>query len=46
MKIPDAVLERVPAAARDLACVCERCASGRRSPDEAQAIIDRLTRTR
>src|SRR6185295_7497090 len=30
VKIPAEVLERVPAAARDRACVCERCATGTR----------------
>ena len=28
LKIPAEVLERVPAEARDTACVCERCATG------------------
>ena len=28
LKIPPEVLERVPAAARDAACVCESCATG------------------
>jgi len=28
MKIPPEVLEQVPPAARDEACVCERCATG------------------
>jgi len=32
-KIPAAVLERVPAEARDKSCVCEACASGKRSSD-------------
>jgi hypothetical protein len=42
--VPEDVLERVPPALRGLACVCEACASGRRSPAEAQAMLDR-TRT-
>ena len=33
--VPEAVLERVPPALRGIACVCEECASGRRSPAEA-----------
>jgi len=28
VKIPAPVLERVPAVARDKACICERCATG------------------
>jgi len=28
LKIPAEVLDRIPAAARDRACVCERCAGG------------------
>ena len=45
-RIPEDVLERVPPQLRDQACVCERCASGRRSGTEVQTIIDRLNRTR
>jgi hypothetical protein len=44
--VPGEVLERVPPALRGIACVCEACASGRRSPAEAQAMLDRLTRQR
>lgn len=44
LRIPEDVLERVPPEARNLACVCERCASGRRSPAEARATIERLAR--
>jgi len=44
--VPQEVLDRVPPALRGLACVCEACASGRRSPTEAQALIDRLPRER
>lgn len=46
VRVPQEVLDRIPEALRDRACVCERCASGRRSPVETQAIIDRLTRER
>jgi Cysteine-rich CWC len=46
LRVPEDVLERVPPDLRDQVCVCERCASGRRSPAEAQAIISSLTRTR
>jgi cysteine-rich CWC protein len=45
-EVPAEVLERVPPALRGLACVCEPCASGRRSPAEAQAMLDQLTRER
>ena len=46
IKIPEEVLARVPAALRNQACICEACASGRRSPAEAQAMIERLTQQR
>lgn len=46
LRLPDDVVERVPPELRDRACVCESCASGRRSPAEAQAILERLTRER
>jgi hypothetical protein len=45
-RVPQDVLDRVPAALRNAACVCERCASGRRSGAELQAIVDRLMRNR
>jgi hypothetical protein len=44
--VPEAVLARVPPALQGVACVCERCASGRRSPAETQALIERPTRGR
>lgn len=37
--IPEDVLERVPADLRNRACLCQRCASGQRGPDEAQALM-------
>ena len=43
---PGDVIERVPPDLRDQACVCERCASGRRSATEVRTIIDTLTRSR
>ena len=30
VKIPEAALERIPAAAKDLACICPRCAAAQR----------------
>ncbi|MGC4083877.1 MAG: cysteine-rich CWC family protein [Vicinamibacterales bacterium] len=46
LKVPDDVLDRVPPELRDKVCVCERCATGRRSPAETQAILTKLTRDR
>jgi hypothetical protein len=40
------LLSQVPDPLRDRACVCERCASGRRRPAEGEAVTDRLTRQR
>jgi len=45
-KIPKGVLARVPAEAEAQACVCASCASGKRSPEETQSVIDALTRRR
>ncbi len=42
-RIPDAVVERVPVAARNVACVCPDCAAGRASPAVLEA---RLAATR
>lgn len=44
--VPAEVIDRVPAEARDLACVCRACASGRRSPVETLALITGLNRGR
>jgi hypothetical protein len=44
-KVPAEVLERVPAAAKGVACVCERCASGRNA-GEQRVTLDRPTRPR
>jgi hypothetical protein len=33
-RVPAEVLERVPPELRDQVCICERCASGYRSPAE------------
>ena len=37
--VPDEVIDRVPAEARDVACVCRACASGQRGPAEALTSI-------
>ena len=42
--VPPEVLARVPEAQRDRACVCQRCASGERSAEEARERLARLTR--
>jgi hypothetical protein len=42
--IPREVLERVPAEARGVACVCTACASGRRHPAKLFARIEALMR--
>jgi hypothetical protein len=44
--IPDAVLEKVPPAARERACVCETCASGRRDPVATFIRIEEILRQR
>jgi Cysteine-rich CWC len=44
--IPPEVLERVPAAARDLACVCRACAGGRRTPEEILALLKEIAQNR
>ncbi|WP_437927803.1 cysteine-rich CWC family protein [Sorangium sp. So ce291] len=44
--IPAEVLERVPEAARGVACVCRACATRRRDPARTQELIDRLVRRR
>jgi Cysteine-rich CWC len=44
--IPDAVLEQVPEAARERACVCETCASGRRDPAAVFRRIEDILRIR
>ncbi len=40
------VLERVPDEARDLACVCRACASGRRNPAKTLEQLEGLLRRR
>lgn len=42
--IADEVRARVPAAQKDRACICERCASGQRGAAEAQAILEKQPR--
>jgi hypothetical protein len=45
-KVPEDVLERVPPEAQELACVCEACASGKRSPKETARVLATVGRAR
>ena len=45
-KIVPSVLERVPAEARSVACLCERCATGRTDPQRVTDTIEMLLRGR
>jgi hypothetical protein len=40
--IPDDVLKRIPREARQFACACEPCASGKRNPPEALVRIRQI----
>jgi hypothetical protein len=43
IRISEGVIARVPPEAQNVACVCERCAAGKRSPAEIQPLIERRT---
>ena len=44
--IPNEVLERVPQAAKGVACVCRNCAANRASPPEPLEQLNKLLRQR
>jgi len=44
-KIPKEVLDRVPADAVDRACVCQACASGKRSSKKPLPLTDTLAKS-
>ncbi|MEJ1962684.1 MAG: cysteine-rich CWC family protein [Gammaproteobacteria bacterium] len=44
--IPDEVLKRIPESARELACVCEACAFGRRDIPATLARMQEILRGR
>ena len=44
--IPDDVLEKIPPAARERACVCQACAFGNRSPSVVMTRMQEILRRR
>lgn len=46
MRIPESVLERIPVELQGLACVCEGCATRRRTPGSVAALMDSVLRGR
>lgn len=44
-KVPESVLDGVPAELRGLACVCEACATGKRSPEDLKATMLKLLKS-
>ncbi|MEJ0035834.1 MAG: cysteine-rich CWC family protein [Gammaproteobacteria bacterium] len=46
LEIPDEVLERIPEEARQRACVCQPCASGRRDSNSPLVRMRQILRNR